>query len=160
MLPLIPVHPVITSIRITWPGKGEEHRPVLAPSHLGSECLRNLSSHVRLRRFYFVSWSLNGPGRRLPVPRPAQHQTRPRGPFLPWAARVGALPGRRGDAPGRCVRAGQISLQWRDGTRGPCHVAPQRACQCFGFHGDQVTVSSPLVLETASSLWEPLQSWC
>lgn len=49
----------------------------------------------------------------------------------------------------------EISLKRRDYSQ-LCQVTLERAWQCFGFHDDQVTVSSPLALETASSFWEQL----
>lgn len=53
----------------------------------------------------------------------------------------------------------EISLKWRDYSQ-LCQVTLKRAWQCFGFHDDQVTVSSPLALETASSFWEQLRVCC
>lgn len=50
----------------------------------------------------------------------------------------------------------EISLKRRDYSQ-LCQVTLERAWQCFGFHDDQVTVSSPLALETASSFWEQLR---
>lgn len=158
---------------ITWKGDGQERRLLLAASE---PWIRLVSECRPLKGNFLVSWRLGPPqalwlwrrsvswekmeasvvfiGQPITKVWSCSH----RDPFLPLGSGWEPNPS---DPLWWLVMffqgtVGEISLKWRDMDSGPCHIILERAWQCSGFHGNQVTVSSPLALETASSFWEQL----